>query len=438
MIRLICLLISLVCISSASAAERTDFDGDGVSDLTYISIGSDSTLRWKYRGSKTLRSRNLATLGVAGNHITMAKWSGKTELGVIGKDLSTNNVTWTVRRSGGELTSFVWGTVNDLALSGGDFDGNGLSDAAAVEVRGNILVWKILLNPLGTPSQLEIPFGEKGDIPFYWVNASGPNLISLLRKNLDGTASVFYRNPMTGEQSGVALGAKVSPSERPLTILNGSLAYLLLTKKSASSTTVYLFRPSGSLFRKTTIRGGGDLVVGNYLKASTGEEIAVKNGRSFSVINPFSMKKADISLSAQVPVDDVNINTLGTWDGGGSSGGGGNGGSCVARTPRDGGGGFVWKPNSDTMRFAVAVLPPNLTGKTSKVEAYTSQGAFIKEIGYKGCGNPDGGIPRCNYQDRALTGSDYRRLYGSIVLKILLKDGSCVTYALDDPSRRID
>lgn len=445
------LVFTFSSLLPAFAAEKTDFDGDGVSDLTYISIKegasilgrSSNALVWGYRSSKNLRSKTVATLGIAGQHVAMAHWTGnaKSEIAVVAKDPNSNSMVWVVQKASGEIGSFILGTVNDLAVSGGDYDGNGLSDAVAVEVRNNVLYWKLLYNPFGTAASTEIAFGEKGDTPFYWITASGQSLLALLRKNPDGTSSVFLLNSMTREQYGVVLARNVSSSQTPVTILNGAQTYLVLTTKSGSSTQVYLFRPTGTLFRKLNVKGTGDMVIGNFFKSSAGEEVAVKNGRSYSIVNPFKLKTQNVNLSAQVPIDEFNINALGAWggSGGGNGGGGGSGGACTAQNPRDGSKkGFVWKPNSDTQHYAVAVIPANYTGRIAKMEAFTSAGAFIKEIGLKNCGNNDSVGPRCNYQDRSLTGANYKSKYGSIILKMTLKDSACVTFALDDPSKRID
>ncbi len=95
---------------------------------------------------------------------------------------------------------------------------------------------------------------------------------------------------------------------------------------------LYLFNLSGRLFKKITIRATGDLIVGNFFGLTPGDEVAVKNGSSFQIVNPFRRVSATVLLTAQVPVDEININALSAW--GGSSGGGST--SCAEKNPKDG------------------------------------------------------------------------------------------------------
>ncbi|NLB65826.1 MAG: hypothetical protein GX803_05095 [Lentisphaerae bacterium] len=51
------------------------------------------------------------------------------------------------------------------------------------------------------------------------------------------------------------------------------------------------------------------------------------------------------------------------------------------------GGGFLWKPVSDSTRKLAVLLPPQYTGKVGQVYISTSQGVLIEDGHYGGVGN---------------------------------------------------
>lgn len=441
-LKVLVVTISFVLLSSPCRAERLDFDSDGVSDLTFVKIAPSGELNWRFRSSKSDRSRDLASLGQTGNHLVIGSWSNSAtpEIGVISQDGTTKNILWSLEKRDGTKLSFTFGKTNDLAVSGADFDGNGLLDAAAIEIRNTLYYWKINFNPLGTSSTSEVLWGHAGDTPFFFKGTGAVDQLAVLRKNADNTATVFLKDAVSGSESSFTLNRPIGSVDTPMGISKGAVNYLLVPEKKETTTKISIFRSNGTILRTLTLRGTGDLVVGNFMSSQLGTEIGIKNGTSFTVINPFTKLTRSFSIKADVAVDDININALSTWGSGGNGGGGGNGGACTSKSPNDGYKvGFTWKPNSDTQYYAVAVMPASYTGKISKFYALKSDGTtVIKEIGLKNCGNPDPAGPRCNYQDRTLTGSDYKRLYGSIVLKAVLNDGSCVTYAIANPAQRTD
>ena len=89
------------CLSLAStafAAVPNDFDGDGISDRTWIQIESDKTLTWNAQLSTTQAQTALGSLGRSGDAVTMAQWlSGGTQIGVASLNSATNEIEWSIR-----------------------------------------------------------------------------------------------------------------------------------------------------------------------------------------------------------------------------------------------------------------------------------------------------------------------------------------------------
>jgi hypothetical protein len=334
------------------------------------------------------------------------------------------------------LLSFSLGSGAGTALAGMDFDGSGLQDVAYVIKRDGGLVWQVRLDPFasdpagGRPLD-EILFGLDGDLPFFFDPDGTGDWLAVFRPS---TGLIRFRHPSTGEEREVAVPALLLSSgiPHPLKRPDGRDA-LVFAQRSGVTTVVRILEVDGQLSAKTRIGAGETVVVGDYDARFPGEEVAVQGGRSLKAYNPFAKKRFSVRFAADILVDGVNINSF--------SGPATDPGfeSCSAANPRDGvKHAFTWKPNSDTTFYAVAVLPGALFGKVSKVEVFAASGAFIKQLQVTGCGNPDSNGPRCNHKDFQLTGKNYKSRYGSIVLKVYLKDNSCLSYYLDDPSKRID
>jgi hypothetical protein len=235
----------------------------------------------------------------------------------------------------------------------------------------------------------------------------------------------------------ISLGSVPFYSEPPQTIVVGTKTYLVFSYKGFQKTYLRFYRETGSLVRSITMNGTGTMLVGNFDKTTNGQEVGLHAGSDFLVATIFSNTVKRRRASAGIPVDESNSQSVGDF---------GNiledtlSASCERHNPNDGyKRAFIWKPNSDTQRFAVAVLPHPFAGSTKDIEIFRADtGSYIRSIVSKGCSNPDDEGVRCAYQERELTGQEYRAQYGSILLKAYRKDGSCAVFTLTDPSKRID
>ena len=102
---------------------------------------------------------------------------------------------------------------------------------------------------------------------------------------------------------------------------------------------------------------------------------------------------------------------------------------CGARNPKDGAKrGFVWKPESDTQRWAVAILPneigPEIDCTFAGLPA-RHKGAHHDEIG-------NSGTRQVHILD-GWTGERLKKKHGQIIVRC-----GCVHWSIADPSVRVD
>jgi len=403
-----------------------DFNGDGTSDYVEVQIDEGGALSWHLLVEGT--SSSLGLLGEVGDHLIPARWvspGGAPGIGVITVD--GTEVLWRVSGSG---TPLRFGSPQDLFLAGGDFDGSGLADAVIRSRQGRKMRWRVKPDPFGgtSTSERSFAFGTPRSIAFYMNPAgSGDEAAIIQSRRVRGEVRPIVRTrSLAGAvRSFATLTGFPAAAGRPWPVAQGdgrdALAFI---SAGTSQSTVECIGRRGVRLSRGTVAGAGTVLVGDY-HTSPGEELAIQSGGgSFSLYSCTAGDLGSITFGEGIPVDEVNINTFADSAPEG----------CAPAQPNDGGGGFVWKPNSDTQYFAVAVLPPSYSGKLSRVETITTAGEVIKGLTTKGVGN--GG--RTAWQDYSLTGRDYKRQYGSIGVRATLDDGSCVIWEISDPSRRVD
>ncbi len=430
-------LISHAALAQAQHAQ-SDFDGDGLSDFTVIKILDDGTLSWRARTSADNSLSTLGTLGISGNHIVLGYWSNSryAEMASVSKS-GDGSVLWSVKGHGASDLNFSLGTSSSLVLSGADFNRSGYTDAAVAEKSGGRYLWKIKLDPLapsGARTVRSFKFGLANSKLFY-VNPDGKRDWLAYFTKQGGSLWLRLRNVGTAKGRTIKVRGAPSMAIRPVPVKksDGSDALAFISKRS-NSTRVIVRELNGKQIASHTFNATGDVIVGNFISAA-GEQIAVMSGEGFLVFNPKLKSVSVVSATSGVAVDQVNINSFASEEAPPSATPTPVvGGACVSRVPTDGGGGFVWKPNSDTQFYAACVLPAEFTGQTSELKIYSGAGVYIKSLNFKGVGNGN----RTAWQDTSMTGANYRDQYRSIVVRLITKNNSCYTWSLSDPSRRYD
>ena len=305
--------------SSAYAAVPNDFDGDGISDRTWVQIEGDKSLTWIAQLSSSQAQMALGSLGKAGDAVTMAQWlDGGTQIGVASLNPTTNDIEWSIRDSSGTVRTKVLGKKGDLVVSGADFNGNGLADAAVVRLEDKKAQWVVVFDlfAVDAPIEKRFEFGDAGDRVFFaraesgsavdWVGVTrtGTNSRTLARM-MDinsGAVKQFTRLPRFASQG---------TRPRPFPIRQSSGTDLIgFSVGSGGKTSLKVFNLEGGAVSSSVLSGTGVSVVGEFLQGP-GYEVIYESGELATMLNPRDIDLTETIALGGIPVDEVNINSLG-------------------------------------------------------------------------------------------------------------------------------
>lgn len=315
--------------NSAQAAVPSDFDQDGISDLTFVEIQSDDSLVWKAALSASSTTVTLGTLGESGDHLALAQWySSGTQLGVVSESDSDDSIVWTVLNPDGNPEQFALGKKGDLVLAGGDFNGNGVADAAVVRLVNGKATWEIVLDPLATesPTEIEEVFGKSGDRVFFArADETDVDWVGVMRKTRRGRTIARMKNVVTGAVRRLTRMPRIATRgtrPRAFAIRQSSGPDLLgFQVTRGSSSRIHVFSMTGARVAQVTLAGAGTAVVGDFT-AGPGFEIAYQSEEESAVINPAAQERTTATFLGGVAVDEINVNTVGSAQDDGADGGG--------------------------------------------------------------------------------------------------------------------
>lgn len=415
------------------AAPATDFDGDGASDQAFVSIGDGGVLGWAARTSFANADASQGTFGETGDHLILGRWESQVpNIGVI-HQLSETAVRWRIIKNDFTEATYDIGKPSDLFISGGDFDNSGAFDIAVVSQNVNVLNWTVVADPFSSGGQTtSFVLGNGNSQPFFF-NPRGTGDFAAIY----GTATVagVSRKAIRGRSlSGAKFKRTLMPKSvnglgrpLPLRLSNGKDA-LVFVRQALSATKLIVVRPNGRILRRITVPLTGTLVIGDFEEGGD-EEVLISDSEGAGFVANTAGQVSAKTTPTGIPVDEVNLNSFS---------GGTNPGICEVGDPTDGGGKFVWKPNSDTQRFAVVVLPGRFTGTIDEVQLETAAGDLIESLRYKGLGNPDSEGQRSNWISRTYTGQSLKAQFGAVVVRVIFSDGDCLFYQIDNPATRYD
>ncbi len=434
------LFVAILNLATYSLA--LDFDNDKIDDVIYVTINKDKTLSWRYRSSKLKRLVAIGRYGSAGNNLIPGVWNGSNTPILATVSESSSNTLWSFRANASYTlsnnpSSFTLGSSSALVISGADLNADKNLDPIAIDIENSVFKWKTFSGTFGDASSLRTStFGSTGDLPFIWKNFNGSSDYALIVNDHITSPTVFT---LSANDSIRTFNLSESPkyNKAPFTVIYGRRTFLVFPLVEKTKTTFTIFRDSGSLLRKITVNTSGELLVGNFTNLTSGQEIGIQSGKIIYLVSLGTSKVNRMSGFSGIPVDEINISSASKFN---------NipteklSASCYLYSSNDGyKRGFIWKPNSDTQRFSVTVLPNEFTNKTSSIELYSgTTGEFIKTVTSKGCGNADDQGPRCAYQDKQFTGQEYQAKYGTLLLKAAKNDGTCAVFKIDTPGKRVD
>lgn len=400
------LLAGLVaCYQSAWAAVPNDFDGDGVSDRTWVEVAGDKTLTWKTEASTTKVVSTIASLGSDGDLPIMAQWlSGGTQIGVASLNKTIGQIEWSIRDSNGNLVTKAFGESGDLVVAGADFNGNGQADAAVVRLVSGKARWTIAFDLFASanPEKKTITFGKTGDRAFYAraVDGSSTDWIGITRKGSRNRSSARLKEVTTGQViTKSRLPKFASQGNRPRAFpIRQPLGPDLLgfTVTNGSGTAVRVYSLDGVAYSSVDLKGTGTTVVGDFLP-SDGYEVLFQSASQSAYFTPHDIDIVDASQVDGTLVDEINIGALGesvssTPNNDSGSGSGGSISSCSQTMPWPSG--HIYKTIgsehfSDIRRNTIGiVLKPGARGPyPSCVEALDTDGHVVAKLGLYSTGN---------------------------------------------------
>ena len=316
-----CIVIAITCLAFVSVLEAqvpTDFDGDGRSDLTKITIEDDKSLTWTAKLSSTGESEELGSLGSSGDHAIMGQWQGSaTQIGTVLSNTADNTLTWTIIEASGATIERTFGKSGDLAIAGGDFNGDGATDAVVVRLTAGKAVWEIsydlFSNAASTPET--VTFGRTGDRVFFArIDQEVTDWIGVMRKGSGNRSIARMKNLVTGEVRQFTRMPKFASTgvrPRAIPIRQESGADLLGFQVSkGKNTTLKVFSLAGSLISSTNFEGSGEVVVGDFIEGN-GYELAFQGAKESGIFNPISAEVREDEFLGGVAVDEINLNTVG-------------------------------------------------------------------------------------------------------------------------------
>ncbi len=428
-------LLAILCVSGVSLAAPLDFDQDGLSDRLVVQIQNDGDLRWRAKGDGA--NTNLGVSGKVGDHLIVGNWIASSAPVVGYVRSASGQLTWGIR-SGGQEQSVLFGTPSDLVISGGDFNGDGITDAAITKRARRRMRWQVNVGLFSSGSTSTFRHGRFNDIAFFMDVNGRRDGAAVLQRPDEGKYRILVRDLVSGKVKKIN---RISRSLRnfgrpsPLSDSTGR-DVLVFTRRGSSTTAVTVIGRNGRRIMRTQIPEAADTVIGDFL-SDPGEEFAFATESGFQAFNPFSETSATLEAPPGIATDLININAFSTNDDGSLPP---PRGTCYDQDATDGAKvGFIWKPTSDTQFGAVVILPGTYLNKVSSVKSMTRSGNEIRTLSFKGNANPDpGGRLRPHYIDRTMVGSNYRSQYRSIDIEVALTNGACLRYPIDNPALRVD
>jgi hypothetical protein len=400
---IITLFVASVTASAASAAVPNDFDNDGISDLTRIEVQDDQSLLWKAVRSSDSTEVTLGTLGQEGDHLIMGQWLPlATQIGVVSEASSDDSLVWKILDGSGGVIERVFGKKGDLAVSGADFNGNGVGDAAVARLVNKRVQVEVAFDLFVEQESVTqtFQFGKAGDRVFFMrLDASGVDWFGVVGKDKRNRADARMKNLVTQQTQrfrSFPVMAVRGKRPRPFAVRqdDGTDAVAFETVRG-SATALTVFTPQGTRLASTQQSGLGIPVVGNF-SADSGYEIMFQGSEASGMFSPATGEVIEVPFLGGVAVDEINLNVVGSAptpipnpddnDNGGGSGGSVASCSSVLGWP----GSHVYKTIGST-HFSPGDVRRNTIGLVIKpggrgpfpscIKAVDSDGKVIAQLG---------------------------------------------------------
>jgi hypothetical protein len=271
----------------------------------------------------------------------MGQWlPGGTQIGVV--SLNESTLTWSILDSNGNRIDRTFGKKGDLAIAGGDFDGDGISDAAVARIEDGKVKWQVAYGLFNTATvqPVNFNFGSPGDRIFYArAEDSSVDWIGVMRKGAGRSSAARLKNLVTNQirqytRMPSFAGTGTRPRAFPVR-QTGAADLLGFQVPKSNGTEIRVFTLSGVEVGSALFEGKGDAVAGEYTVSAAGFEVVFQSTAEAGAFNASSGEVNQFTPVGGVLVDEININTMGaavqnpSSDPGSGNEGGGSGGAVA-------------------------------------------------------------------------------------------------------------
>ncbi len=298
------------------AQVRTDFDNDGVSDFLTVFSGSDLT--WKAKGSSSGVEELDLHFGIPGDTPVPAHWiSGEpTSLAYVRSSATADNLVWKILLGPVSIGEVRFGRPGDIVMSGADFDGDGIGDAAAVRVKRKQVRWEARLNLFGdSPVTKKFKLGKDGDRVFFMSPDGVADWVGSFGRAGKRKSRLLLRNVVTGavqRHNGFPRTLSRGTRPRPFPIAGSDGIDLLgFVTSDESDTTLSVYNLAGEEVARHIFPGLGTMIVGDFSAATAGEEIIFQTASTMSRFNPLDADATTITYVSGQPIGGVTVAVVG-------------------------------------------------------------------------------------------------------------------------------
>jgi|GEM_PF-4515194 len=438
-------LLLVIFITPLSSALAGDFDDDGIPDFIIIQPQEDDSLNWTSVTSSSVFTEHEMIaggegFGQVGFDVAAADWmgAGSPQLAIT-RETEEEEIQW--RLKGAESNhNVIFGSEGDSTISGADFDGNGLADAAVVDSDG---LYSIRLNIFGdveggevTPSTVSYEFRKRH------ARIGFPTFVDNNNSGEDNPAFVLSRNNRSSNRSRYVLIHQDEDGEQTRVRFAGNTRGELIYAAPISTSTrdfvltVTQIRPkrhqvrihdsqTGEMLIRKGHRGPGTVVIGDWLSRGY-EQYGVRQPRKVTIVDPFvdGTQTVLVATESGILADTVNINS--------NQSGGGNGqcGVSVMRpaivchqcAPN------TWIPRSESDGRGVFLAHNKYNGRISSVQVVRKSDCSVLGTGrFAGLHNPWGATGLRSHWRYSQTGSSFGN---DLIIKLNRTNGPAIGYDL--------